>query len=93
MAAAPSIATAAIRYELGGEEVMAGTRTPEIVADAAYAILTSPARDWTDRFFYDDEILLAAGVRDFAKYDTSQGAPLVTDCFTEALRGMKVLWS
>ncbi len=59
--------------------MMTGTRTPEIVADAAYAILTLPARQWTGRFFYDDEVLLAAGVRDFAAYDTAPGAELITD--------------
>ncbi len=38
-----AIATAAVLYKLGGEEMMPGTRKPEIVADAAHAILTLPA--------------------------------------------------
>jgi len=84
-----AIATAAILHELGGEEMMAGTRTPAIVADAAHAILNLPAKQWTGRFFYDDEVLLAAGVRDFSIYDTQPGAPLIADFFTEPLPGMK----
>jgi len=86
-----AIGTAAVLHELGGEEMMAGTRTPEIVADAAYAILNLPAYQWTGRFFYDDEVLMAAGVRDFSQYDTQPGAALVADFFTETLPGMKAL--
>src|ERR1700736_3199568 len=48
------IATAAVLYELGGEEMMSGARKPEIVADAAHTILTLPARQWTGRFFFGD---------------------------------------
>lgn len=84
-----AIATAAVLHELGGEEMMSGTRKPEIVADAAHAILTLPAREWTGKFFYDDEVLLAAGERDFGQYDTHPGASLIADFFTEQLPGMK----
>ena len=83
------IATAAVLYELGGEEMMSGARTPEIVADAAHAVLTLPARQWTGRFFLDDEVLLGTGVRDFSKYDAKPGRPLIVDFFTETLPGMK----
>jgi citronellol/citronellal dehydrogenase len=84
-----AIATAAVLHELGGEEMMSGTRKPEIVADAAHAILTLTARRWTGRFFYDDEVLLAAGTRDFASYDLRPGSALVPDFFTEQLPGMR----
>jgi citronellol/citronellal dehydrogenase len=84
-----AIATAAVLHELGGEKMMAGTRKPEIMADAARAILVLPAREWTGRFFYDDEVLLAAGERDFAKYDMQPGSSLIADFFTEQLPGMK----
>jgi citronellol/citronellal dehydrogenase len=84
-----AIATAAVLYELGGEEMMAGARKPEIVADAAHAILTLPARQWNGRFFIDDEVLLGVGVRDFAKYDAQPGTPLIGDFFMEPLPGMK----
>jgi citronellol/citronellal dehydrogenase len=85
-----AISTAAVLHELGGEEMRAGTRTPQI-ADAAYAILNLPAYQWTGWFFYDDEVLMAAGVRDFSRFDTQAGAALVADFFTEALPGMKAL--
>jgi citronellol/citronellal dehydrogenase len=68
---------------------MSGARKPEIVADAAHAILNLPARQWTGRFFIDDEVLLGAGVRDFGRYDMHPGAPLIADFFTETLPGMK----
>jgi citronellol/citronellal dehydrogenase len=69
--------------------MISGTRKPEIVADAAHAILNLPARKWTGRFFIDDEVLLGVGVRDFSKYDAQPGAPLIADFFTEPLPGMK----
>jgi citronellol/citronellal dehydrogenase len=83
------IATAAVMYELGGEQMMAGGRKPEIIGDAAHAILTLPSRLWTGKFFIDDEMLMAAGTRDFAQYDAKPGEPLITDFFVEALPGMK----
>src|SRR3954452_6129044 len=49
------IATAAVQNLLGGDEVMARSRTPEILADAAYAILTQPSRECTGHLFLDDE--------------------------------------
>ena len=69
--------------------MMAGGRKPEIIGDAAHAILTLPSRLWTGKFFIDDEVLMAAGTRDFAQYDTKPGEPLITDFFVEALPGMK----
>jgi citronellol/citronellal dehydrogenase len=83
-----SIATAAVANEIGGEAMMAASRKPEIMADAAYWILTQSAKDWSGRFFIDDEVLLAAGVRDFAQYDVKPGAQLQADFFVEAMPGM-----
>jgi citronellol/citronellal dehydrogenase len=83
------IATAAVMYELGGKQMMAGGRKPEIMGDAAHAILTLPSRLWTGKFFIDDEVLMAASTRDFAQYDAKPGEPLVTDFFVETLPGMK----
>jgi citronellol/citronellal dehydrogenase len=85
------ISTAAIMYEAGGEESMAGGRTPEIMADAAHVILTQPARQWTGRFFLDDEVLLAAGTGDLSRYASKPGEALIADFFVEALPGMKTL--
>ena len=48
------------------------SRTPEIMADAAYAILAAPL-DVTGNFFIDEEVLRLAGVTDFAKYATVEG--------------------
>ncbi|WOD15481.1 SDR family oxidoreductase [Paraburkholderia kirstenboschensis] len=83
-----AIATAAVRNEIGGAEMMAACRKPEIVADAAHYILTRPSRECSGNFFLDDEVLLAAGVRDFSQYDVKAGAALQADFFVEALPGM-----
>mgnify|MGYP003384637116 CR=1 FL=1 len=83
-----SIATAAVANEIGGEAMMNASRTPEIMADAAYYILNQKAKRVSGNFFLDDEVLLAAGVRDFAQYDVVAGAKLQADFFVEALPGM-----
>jgi len=62
------IATSAVANLLGGDRVMRRCRKPEIVADAAYAIVTRPARSCTGNFFIDDEVLASEGVRDFSPY-------------------------
>jgi citronellol/citronellal dehydrogenase len=62
-----TIDTAAIRNVVGAE--LAGkSRTPEIMADSAYAILTRPSTEATGNFYIDDEVLGEEGVTDFAKY-------------------------
>jgi citronellol/citronellal dehydrogenase len=61
------INTAAIAY-IAGPEMLKRTRKPEIVADAAHAILTRDARTCTGNFFIDDEVLRDAGVTDFSVY-------------------------
>jgi citronellol/citronellal dehydrogenase len=48
-------------------------RTPEIMADAAYAIFCRPAKECTGNFFIDDEVLAAEGVTDFDKYAVVPG--------------------
>jgi len=78
------IATAAIQNILGGDEGMKRCRKPEIMADAAHAILTRPARDCSGNFFIDDEVLGAAGETDFDKYAVSPGTPLMPDFFVPA---------
>ena len=83
-----SIATAAVANEIGGEAMMNASRKPEIMADAAHYILTQAAKEWSGRFFIDDEVLMAAGVRDFAQYDVKPGAQLQADFFVEAMPGM-----
>src|SRR4029450_1168822 len=78
------IATAAIRNVLGGEEGMKRCRKPEIMGDAAYAILNRPARQCTGNFFIDDEVLAAEGVTDLERYAVSPGTPLMPDFFVPA---------
>jgi citronellol/citronellal dehydrogenase len=58
---------------LGGDESMARARRPEIVADAAHAILTRPARECTGNFFLDDDVLREEGVTDFSPYRYGEG--------------------
>ncbi|MGZ3405500.1 MAG: SDR family oxidoreductase [Polyangia bacterium] len=75
------IATSAVQNLLGGDTTMRGARTPEIMADAAYAILTKPSREFTGHFCIDDEILKQEGVTDFSKYAVTPGADLIPDFF------------
>jgi len=75
------IATAAVMNLLGGEEAMRRARKPEIMADAAHAILTRPAGECTGNFFFDEEILGAAGITDFSPYLVSPDADLIPDLF------------
>ena len=62
-----AIDTEAIRL-IAGQDARKKTRRPEIVADAAYWIVTQPSRKVTGRFFLDDEVLRSAGITDFSRY-------------------------
>jgi citronellol/citronellal dehydrogenase len=75
------IATAAVQNLLGGDDTVRGSRTPEIMGDAAHVILTRPSRECTGNFFVDDDVMRSAGVTDLAKYQTSPGAELIPDFF------------
>lgn len=75
------IATSAVQNLLGGDEVMKGSRTAEIMADAAHAVLTKPSRETTGNYFIDEEVLRVAGVTDFDKYANVPGAELLPDFF------------
>jgi citronellol/citronellal dehydrogenase len=75
------IATAAIKNLLGGERAMRMTRTPEIMADAAYAIFHKPAKSFTGHFLIDDTFLAGEGVTDFEKYRAMPGEPLAGTFF------------
>ena len=69
------IATAAVQNLLGGDEAMSRSRTPEIVADSAHAILTRPAAECSGNFFIDDEVLAEEGVTDLSPYQEAEGEP------------------
>jgi citronellol/citronellal dehydrogenase len=75
------IATSAVQNLLGGDAAMRGARKPEIMADAAHAILTKPSREFTGRFCIDDEVLRAEGVTDLERYAAVPGAELIPDLF------------
>jgi len=78
-----AIATAAVGNLLGGDALIALSRRPEIVADAAYAILTRPAQECTGNFFVDVNVLKDAGVTDFEPYAVKPGKPLALDFFLD----------
>ena len=81
-----AIATSAVKNLLGGDAIMQRSRKPEIMADAAHAILTKPSREFTGRFCVDDEVLEAEGVTDLSVYAVDPGAELVPDFFVEPRR-------
>jgi citronellol/citronellal dehydrogenase len=70
-----TIATAAVNNLLGGEQLMARSRKPEIMAEAAWVILTSGPREVTGNFFIDDEVLAAQGVTDLSAYAHDASKP------------------
>jgi citronellol/citronellal dehydrogenase len=76
-----TIATAAVGNLLGGDAMMRASRTPEIMGDAAYAILTRPAREFTGQFCIDDKVLYASGIRDFERYRVDPSVALMSDFF------------
>lgn len=75
------IATSAVQNLLGGSEVVKRSRKPDIMADAAYEVLTRRSRDCTGNFFVDEDVLRAAGVCEFDKYAVTPGAELLPDFF------------
>ena len=76
-----TIATAAIRNLLGGDEAIKRCRTPDIVADAAYCILTGDSRSRTGQFLVDEDVLREAGVAGFDQYAVCPDEPLQPDLF------------
>jgi citronellol/citronellal dehydrogenase len=77
-----TIATSAIQNLLGGDIVMRMSRKPEIMADAAHAIFSKPARSFTGHFLIDDTFLYGEGVRDFEQYRVDPSMPLAEVFFT-----------
>ena len=63
-----TIATAAVNNLLGGEMLMNMSRTPQIVADAAWHILQQPSDKCTGNFFIDEEVLQSHGITDLSSY-------------------------
>lgn len=78
------VATAAVQNLLGGDEAMARARKPEVYADAAYAVLTRPAREYTGQSLLCEDVLLDAGVTDLSVYDCIPGSELGVDLWVDS---------
>ncbi len=76
-----TIDTAAVRNLLGGAMLANMSRTPDILADAAYAILQRPSGECTGNLFVDEQVLAQEGITDLSKYAVVPGAQLYTDLF------------
>jgi citronellol/citronellal dehydrogenase len=90
-----AIATAAIANVLG-RDLIAMSRTPDIMADAAYLILNQPSSELTGQFLIDDSFLFEkGGITDFTPYRVDPAKPLVQDFFVPDDRppppGVKVI--
>jgi citronellol/citronellal dehydrogenase len=75
------IATAALRNIPAGDAIEHGSRSAQIMADAAHAVVTRPSRERTGQLLIDEDVLREAGVTDFSVYQTVPGADLVPDLF------------
>jgi NAD(P)-dependent dehydrogenase (short-subunit alcohol dehydrogenase family) len=76
-----TIATAAVMNLLGGQMLINMSRTPEILADAAYYILKRPSGQCTGNCYLDEAVLAEEGITDLAGYSVVPGAHLYTDLF------------
>lgn len=77
-----TIATAAISVHFP-EHIFKASRKPEIMADAAYFILTSDAKTTTGNFFIDENVLVQHGIQSFEEYAITPNANLFPDLFLE----------
>jgi citronellol/citronellal dehydrogenase len=57
------------------------SRHPEIIAEAAYYILSKPSTECTGNTFIDEEVLALAGITDLSEYAVVPGGNLYTDLF------------
>jgi len=76
-----TIDTAAVRNLLGGEALAKMSRTVDVLADAAYFILSKTNLQYTGNTFIDEEVLAKEGITDLSKYSVVPGAQLFTDLF------------
>lgn len=76
-----TIATAAVKNLLGGEALIKMSRTPDIVADAAYYILKQSSAECTGNLFIDEEVLAREGITDLSRYAVMEGGKLYNDLF------------
>ena len=78
-----AIATAAVQNLLGGDEMMKRSRKPEVYADAAYAVLSRPAKSYTGHTLLCEDVLLESGVTDLSVYDCVPGTELGVDFWVD----------
>ncbi len=78
-----TIDTAAVRNLLGGEMLANMSRTPEVLADAAYYILSKSSTQCSGNCFIDEDVFAAEGITDLGEYSVVPGAQLYTDLFLE----------
>jgi citronellol/citronellal dehydrogenase len=76
-----TIATAAVKNLLGGDQMMKASRKPEIMGDAAYVIFNRPSRECTGNFFIDDEVMKSTGKTDLSEYAVDPSQKLMPDFF------------
>ncbi len=80
------VATAAVQNLLGGEEAMKRARTPDVYADAAYAVLTRPSTECTGNAFLCEDVLVESGVTDLSRYSAAGAdAELAVDLFVDGI--------
>ncbi len=77
------IATAAVQNLLGGDEAMARARTPDIMGDAAHAILARAPIEQTGQQLIDDQVLAGIGVRNLSRYQQGDGSELLNVIFLD----------
>ncbi|MDO9443406.1 MAG: NAD(P)-dependent oxidoreductase [Beijerinckiaceae bacterium] len=76
-----TIATSAVQNLLGGDSLMRASRKPDIIADAAHEVFTTPSRELSGKFLIDDTFLYERGVRDFDNYRVDPSVALAVDFF------------
>lgn len=76
-----TIATAAVNNLLGGQMLMNMSRTTDIIADAAWYILSKPSTECTGNTFIDEDVLASESITDLTKYSVVPGAELYKDLF------------
>lgn len=76
-----TIATAAVQNLLGGDTMIQQSRTPEIMADAAFCVLKRASQSATGNFYIDEEVLAEEGITDLAGYAVNPNEALMTDLF------------
>lgn len=76
-----TIATAAVQNLLGGKDLVERSRTPDIMADAAWTVVNKDSGSCTGRFLIDEDVLRDSGITDFDPYAVVPGGPLMPDLF------------